>query len=55
MIKTVKDVIRYCNHFDKKVVIIFDGEESDANDVKCLENASFLSFEISNEMLKIFL
>lgn len=55
MLKTVKDAIRYCNHFDRKIVIISDDDYIATNDAKDLENTLFLSFELINETLKIYL
>lgn len=55
MLKTVKDAIRYCNHFDGKIVIISDDDYIATNDVKALENAMFLSFELVDKTLKVYL
>lgn len=55
MLKTVKDAIRYCNHFDRKIVIISDDDYIATNDVKGLENALFISFELVDKTLKIYL
>lgn len=55
MLKTVKDAIRYCNHFDRKIVIFSDDKNIVTNDLKGLENALFISFELVAETLKIYL
>lgn len=55
MLKTVKDAIRYCNHFDREIMIISNDENITTNDAKDLENTLFLSFELINETLKIYL